>query len=98
LALPGPHGEASVPKVWVEEPDVPPAGAAVEFEDDDVFRLLLQAEAIKATVNRAADAMNVGLLCFTDPPCERRIAFGRRQTKTLHLPRSGSGARPRLLE
>jgi hypothetical protein len=68
LALPGPHGEAKVPKVWVEEPDVPPAGAAVALEDDEVCRLLLQAEAIRTTVNRAADAMKVGLLCFTDSP------------------------------
>ena len=79
--LPNVPGEARVPNVWVEEldvPDVPPAGAAVGLEEDDVCRLLLQAEAIKATVNSAADAINVGLLCFTDPPCDRRITSGRR--------------------
>jgi hypothetical protein len=67
LALPGPHGEARVPNVCVEELPVPPGEAVVVFDDEDDGRLLLQAEANTARPATTTNPMNVRLRCATAP-------------------------------
>jgi hypothetical protein len=85
LALPGPHGDASVPNVCAEALEVPelPDGAAVVGVDDEEPRLLLQAEASIMVATTATNPMNMRLLCFTDPPCQRRITSRRRSNMTI---------------
>jgi hypothetical protein len=67
LALPVPHGEARVPNVSVEELPVAPGVAVVVFVDDDVPRLLLQADANTAIPATTTNPMNVRLRCVTTP-------------------------------
>jgi hypothetical protein len=81
-----------VPNIWVEELEVPPEGAAVVGDDDEVCRLLLQADASKVTATTTTNPMNVRLLCFTDPPCERRTSYRtpvNRDHTSLGRPESG---------
>jgi hypothetical protein len=72
-----------VPNICVEELGDPPEGAAVVAVDDDAWRLLLHAEATTAMITTATNPMKVRLLCFTDPPYQRRSDPRRLQNMTI---------------
>jgi hypothetical protein len=79
VALPGPHGEARVPNVCVEELEellelVPDVDDDVLFDDDDVGRLLLHAVARSTADTTSASAPNFAVLLFVtkSTPCYRR--------------------------
>jgi hypothetical protein len=56
-----------VPNICVEELPVPPGEAVVVFVDEDVGRLLLQADASTAMPATTTNPMNARLRCFTTP-------------------------------